>query len=99
MNTEGNYQNLQPQGGFRSGLFLLALKEGDTRGFGFILIFPESVNIGEIPTDTVKSTLDCLLPIIGGKEGAPEDWRIDELLVERQSGYSSLRIKIFGRSS
>ncbi len=43
------------------------------------------VNIGEIATGPVKSCIDCLYPIIGGAAGKPEDWRVDELHVEKGS--------------
>ncbi len=46
----------------------------------------EKVNIGEIATGRVKNILDCLYPILGGKAGRPEDWRIRILQVEK--GYA-----------
>ena len=42
-----------------------------------------AVNIGEIATGKVKSIIDCMVPVLGGKCGAPEDWRIDRLAVSR----------------
>jgi len=41
----------------------------------------------------VKATIDCLWPIIGGKPRTPEDWRIEELMVETKV-YNSLTITI-----
>ncbi len=41
------------------------------------------VNIGDIATGKVKSTIDCLYPILGGERSKPEDWRIDTLQVEK----------------
>ena len=41
------------------------------------------LNIGEIATGVVKSTIDCLYPIIGGAVGYPEDWRIETLQIEK----------------
>jgi len=41
------------------------------------------INIGDISTGIVKSTIDCLYPIIGGVPGSPEDWRISILRVEK----------------
>jgi hypothetical protein len=42
-------------------------------GFWIHLIFPERTKIKEIATGTVKSTIDCLLSIVGGKPKTPED--------------------------
>jgi hypothetical protein len=56
-------------------------------------IFPDRINRGEIATGAVKAIIDCLWPIIGGKPRAPEDWRIEELMVERKD-YNSLKITI-----
>jgi hypothetical protein len=39
------------------------------------------LNIGDVATGRVKSIVDCLYPILGGLEGAPEDWRINRLQV------------------
>lgn len=64
--------------------------------YGIHLIFPEEINIGEIATGAVKATIDCLWPIIGGKPGAPEDWRIEELMVEK-AYFSILKIKIYNK--
>ncbi len=44
-----------------------------------------AVNIGDIATGRVKSVIDCLYPILGGVVGAPEDWRITSLYVEKKS--------------
>jgi hypothetical protein len=42
-----------------------------------------TVNLGDISTGVVKSFVDCLYPFYGGRPGAPEDWRISRLTVER----------------
>lgn len=62
--------------------------------FGIHLVFPQKVNIGDIATGVVKSTIDCLWPVIGGKPGAPEDWRIVEILVEKSPYCAENRIEI-----
>jgi len=41
------------------------------------------LNIGDIATGTVKSTIDCLYPLLGGSAKSPEDWRIAILQVEK----------------
>jgi len=51
----------------------------------------ERLNIGEIATGAVKSTIDCLYPIIGGEAGRPEDWRITILQIEKNSAVSDDR--------
>lgn len=43
----------------------------------------EKVNIGNIASGSVKSLIDCLYPILGGRLGAPDDWRVDILQVEK----------------
>ncbi len=45
----------------------------------------QKVNIGDIATGKVKSTIDRLYPVIGGRVSSPEDWRIDILQVEKNS--------------
>jgi hypothetical protein len=53
------------------------------------------VNVGNIASGTVKSTIDCLYPLLGGNEGKPEDWRIDRLLVTKGfSGDASGAVRI-----
>jgi hypothetical protein len=42
-----------------------------------------NVNLGDIATGPIKSILDCLYPVIGGRVGAPEDWRITALVIEK----------------
>lgn len=51
----------------------------------------ERLNIGEIVTGAVKSTIDCLYPIIGGENGRPEDWRITILQIEKSKAASDGR--------
>lgn len=46
------------------------------------------INIGDIATGVVKSTIDCLYPIIGGEAGAPRDDRISILQVEKSHSWS-----------
>jgi hypothetical protein len=41
------------------------------------------VNIGDIATGTVKSSIDCLQPILGGPFGDPDDHRVEALLVSK----------------
>ena len=58
-----------------------------------------AVNIGEIATGKVKPIIDCMVPVIGGKCGAPEDWRIDRLTVVKGAknlDNGQVRIMIWG---
>lgn len=58
-----------------------------------------AVNIGEIATGRVKSIIDCMVPILGGKRGAPEDWRINQLAVSKGAenlNAEQVRIRIWG---
>ncbi len=41
------------------------------------------VNLGDIATGTVKSTIDCLDPLLGGTAGAPDDWKVNALQCEK----------------
>lgn len=43
----------------------------------------KKINLGDIATGRIKSIIDCLYPVIGGNEGAPEDWKIDILDVQK----------------
>lgn len=61
--------------------------------FSLYLKFPEKINIGDIATGRVKHTIDCLYPIIGGDEKSPEDWRIEELIVEKGGG-EGIKLKL-----
>lgn len=57
----------------------------------------QAVNIGEIASGQVKATIDCLWPMLGGKAGAPQDWRIRTLQVERSASTSqsgSVRVQL-----
>jgi len=57
------------------------------------------INIAEIVTGTVKHIIDCLYPILGGSEGAPEDWRVDCLEVTKGVDHideNGVRIMIWG---
>lgn len=54
------------------------------------LIFDNTrLNIGEIATGEVKSTIDCLYPVIGGTAGNPEDWRIEAVQIEKGGEYNA----------
>lgn len=76
-----------------SWLISQGFRERTHERYGIHLIFTERINIGEIATGAVKATIDCLWPIIGGKPRTPEDWRIEELMVETKV-YNSLTITI-----
>jgi len=55
------------------------------------------LNLGDIATGKVKATIDCLYPIIGGYQGAPEDHKISEFQIEksqRRSNRRGVHIKI-----
>ena len=41
------------------------------------------VNLGNIATGVVKSTIDCLYPLLGGAAGAPDDWKVNSLQCEK----------------
>jgi hypothetical protein len=62
--------------------------------FSVYLSFPEKTNIADIATGPVKSTIDCLWPLIGGQPGAPEDWRVEELVVEKTKGLTGEKVRI-----
>ncbi len=62
------------------------------------------VNLGEIATGPVKHVLDCLYPVLGGRSGSPEDWRIELLQVEKncrhiQNGTFRLRVWVVDRKT
>lgn len=59
------------------------LSEG--RYFVFLRFDNPKLNIGDIATGKVKTTIDSLYPVIGGVSGQPEDWRIEVLHVEKRS--------------
>jgi hypothetical protein len=40
------------------------------------LAYSGAVNIGDVSTGRIKSTMDCLWPILGGSMGAPDDGRV-----------------------
>lgn len=57
-----------------------------------------STNLGDISTGKLKSTLDCLWPVLGGSPGAPEDWRVTSLCAEKGAGSvppASVQVSIF----
>jgi len=43
----------------------------------------KKINLGDIATGRIKSIIDCLYPVIGGNKGAPTDWKIDILDVQK----------------
>jgi len=55
-----------------SGSFYLNIEFGD-----------QKINLGDIATGRIKSIIDCLYPVIGGNKGAPTDWKIDILDVQK----------------
>ena len=57
----------------------------ETSNYSVYLLFHNSrVNLGDIATGPIKSTIDCLYPILGGTSGRPDDWRIQSLQVEKK---------------
>jgi hypothetical protein len=53
------------------------------------------VNIGNVATGPVKSVIDCLQPVIGGRLGNPDDHRIVRLLVVKDvSGIAESDVRI-----
>ena len=59
------------------------------------------VNIGDISTGPVKSVIDCLYPVLGGRVGAPADWRIQELFVCKglaAAGENGVLIRVWQRN-
>jgi hypothetical protein len=57
--------------------------------FVCLVFYDARLNIGEISEGVVKSTIDCLYPVIGGTEGKPEDWRIECIQIEKDRESSS----------
>ena len=49
----------------------------------FLGFSSRAVNIGDISTGVVKSFVDCLYPLYGGRRGAPDDHRISHLVVQK----------------
>ncbi len=43
----------------------------------------QRINLGDIATGRIKSIIDCLYPLIGGNKGAPEDYKINILDVQK----------------
>ena len=52
---------------------------------GVHLRFSSRINIGDVATGHVKSVMDCLYPILGGTAGAPEDYRVHSLVIEKDA--------------
>jgi hypothetical protein len=44
----------------------------------------KNLSIATISDGKVKPVIDCLYPIIGGSAGAPEDEKIEAIVVEKQ---------------
>jgi hypothetical protein len=53
-----------------------------------------ATNLGEIATGRSKPLIDCLWPVLGGRPGAPDDWRIQDLVV-RKSGLNHSGVAVF----
>jgi len=49
----------------------------------FLSFGSDRSNIGNISSGVVKSFIDCMYPLYGGKFGHPDDWRIEHLTVEK----------------
>jgi hypothetical protein len=58
---------------------------GDRR-YATRLRFSSRINLGDVATGAVKPMIDCMWPIWGGSAKAPEDWRVDRLMLERECG-------------
>jgi predicted nuclease of restriction endonuclease-like (RecB) superfamily len=61
----------------------MARKAKDGALLAVELLFPGPINLAEISTGAVKSVIDCLHPVLGGKVGAPNDHRITQLRVSK----------------
>src|SRR5262249_26357590 len=61
----------------------LTVARAPTRYRGSLRFGTSAGNIGDLATGPVTATLDCLYPVLGGVAGAPEDWRIVGLYVEK----------------
>jgi hypothetical protein len=53
-----------------------------------------ATNLGEIATGRSKPLIDCLWPVLGGRPGAPDDWRIQDLVV-RKGGLNHSGVAVF----
>jgi hypothetical protein len=58
---------------------------GVDRRYAVALRFADRPNLGEVATGKVKPVIDCMWPMLGGSPGNPEDWRIDTLMLSRES--------------
>jgi hypothetical protein len=56
---------------------------GDCR-YAVRLRFGDRLNLGDVATGVVKPIIDCMWPIWGGSAKAPDDWRVDQLLLQRE---------------
>ena len=63
---------------------LPGVRSGTDRGVSIRLSFAgTNVNLGDIATGAVKSTIDCLYPLLGGTASAPDDWKVNVLQCEK----------------
>lgn len=86
---EGVYRGMLPRNAkeadvaaWASGL-VRGATELPTRCIVHLAFGSNTVNIADISTGVVKSFVDCLYPILGGRAGAPEDYRVSQLIVEK----------------
>jgi hypothetical protein len=49
------------------------------------LRFADRPNLGDVATGVVKPLIDCMWPLWGGNPHQPEDWRLERLLLIRES--------------
>lgn len=63
----------------------IKIPESDARLALSLKFGASKVSLGNITTGRVKSFIDCLYPIIGGRKGAPDDWKIDLIQAEKDA--------------
>jgi hypothetical protein len=65
-------------------------------GLTIVLGFAGPVNLGDIATGRLKNVMDCLYPLIGGRQGAPNDSRITSIEATRmESGVAAgVRVRV-----
>jgi hypothetical protein len=65
-------------------------------GLTIVLGFAGPVNLGDIATGRLKNVMDCLYPLIGGRQGAPNDSRITCIEATRmESGVAAgVRVRV-----
>ncbi|MCB2101597.1 MAG: hypothetical protein KDE22_12045, partial [Rhodobacterales bacterium] len=69
------------------------LRKGESLGV-HLQFNSNDINIGGVSTGCVKSILDCTYPIIGGYAGAPDDWKIRKIIVEKDTPMNGV-VKIY----